>query len=227
METDEIDWKQNLCFPSDEVLGHTLKATTQMVPTVEAESRDIMRDHIKARLPFLRYRRRRDWDFLDTFKANIPSVRGFLYFNLFASHRTGYDNPLLMLRKSESPDTLESHFQMVGTPAVLKSDNAKEFRSKPFKRILRKAVVDHKFTEPHHPQQNLCELRGGRLKHLVQHLLTVTKAPPKYWCYALEYVAFIRNRTAKRALRWQTPYEAMFGDVPDISKCQFAFWQPI
>ena len=39
---DEIDWKRTLAFPPDNVLKATLEATTQLVPTVEAESREIM-----------------------------------------------------------------------------------------------------------------------------------------------------------------------------------------
>ena len=146
MNTGDIDWKRNLAFPPDEVIEHTLNATTQMIPTVEAESREIMRDHLKSRLACLRYRRQRDTDYLDTFKASRPSVRGFLYFNLFCGQKSGYDHPILMKRKSESPETLEAHFQHCGTPNALKMDNAKEFKSKPFTRILRKANVDARYT---------------------------------------------------------------------------------
>ena len=224
---EEIDWKRTMAFPPDDVLKHTLAATTQLVPTVEAESREIMRDHLKSRLTCLRYRRRRDVDFLDTFKANIKSVRGFLHFNLFSSQRSGYDHPILMQRKSESPETLEAHFDHCGTPHTLKSDNAKEFRSKQFHHKLRKYQLSSKYTEPHHPNQNLAEPRGGRLKHVVQHILLTTGAPPEYWCYCVEYVAFVKARTSKRSLRFRTPWEFQFGGVPDISKCRFSFWQPV
>ena len=61
----------------------------------------------------------------------------------------------------------------------------------------------------------------------MQQLLLVTGAPEEYWCFALEYVAFIKARTAKRRLQWRTSFEFEFGAVPDISKCRFAFWQPV
>ncbi|CAJ1946540.1 unnamed protein product [Cylindrotheca closterium] len=227
MNTDKIDWKRTMAFPPDDVLKHTLEATTQLIPVVEAESREIMRDHLKSRLSCLRYHRRRDRDYLDTFKANVKSVRGFQYFNLFCGEKSGYDHPVLMQRKSESPETLDAHFEHCGTPHTLKSDNAKEFKSKHFKRKLRKAQVEAKYTEPKHPQQNLAELRGGRLKHVVQHILLLTGAPAEYWCYCLEYVAFVKARTSKRVLNNRTSWEAEFGAVPDISKCRFSFWQPV
>ena len=227
MNIDEVDWKRTLAFPPDDVLKDTLAATTQLIPTVEAESRMIMRDHLKTRLSCLRYRRRRDTDYLDTFKASIKSVRGFHYFNLFCGKKSNYDHPVLMHRKHESVDTLDAHFEHCGVPTALKSDNAKEFKSRSFTRKLRKAQVKAKYTELHHPNQNLAEPRGGRLKHLVQHILLSTGAPPEYWCYCLEYVAYVKARTAKRNLGNRTPFELEFGAVPDISKCRFSFWQPI
>lgn len=81
MNTDEIDWKRTLAFPPDDILKHTLAATTQLIPTVEARSREIMKDHLRTRLACLRYRRRRDIDYLDTFKSSIVLVRGYNYFN--------------------------------------------------------------------------------------------------------------------------------------------------
>ena len=74
MNTDDVDWKRTLAFPPDDVIKATLEATTQLIPVVEAESREIMCDHLKTRLKCLRYRRRQDMDYLDTFKAKIKSV---------------------------------------------------------------------------------------------------------------------------------------------------------
>ena len=132
-----------------------------------------------------------------------------------------------MQRKSESPRTLEDHFQHSGCPHSLKSDNAKEFKSVKFLNALRQAQVDPLYTEPHHPNQNIAELRGGRIKHIVQHILLLTGAPREYWCYCLEFVAFVRARTARRSLGNRTAFEREFGWIPDISKCRFSFWQPI
>mmetsp|Transcript_1734 Transcript_1734/g.3836 ORF Transcript_1734/g.3836 Transcript_1734/m.3836 type:complete len:446 (+) Transcript_1734:1854-3191(+) len=205
----------------------TLQATTQMIPRVEAESREIMRDHIKSRLPMLRLRRRNECDYLDTFKSSVVSIRGYKYFNMFAAEKSLYDDVHLMIRKSDSSATIKDHFFKVGAPHTLKSDNAKEFKSATVKKTLREAYVEPFYTEPHHPQQNLAEARGGRLKHAVQHLLTVTQAPLIFWCYAVEYMAYLRQRTARRKLNGRTSFEFITGGVPDISKCRFTFWQPI
>lgn len=47
-------WKQRLAFVPDHVVDKTLKATTQLVATVEAETREHMRDHLLTRLPELK-----------------------------------------------------------------------------------------------------------------------------------------------------------------------------
>jgi hypothetical protein len=44
-------WKCFLGFVPDEVVRHTLQATTQIVPSVEAETREVMRDHLQFWLP--------------------------------------------------------------------------------------------------------------------------------------------------------------------------------
>ncbi|CAJ1951560.1 unnamed protein product [Cylindrotheca closterium] len=227
LSPEEIEWKRRLGFPPDKVVKAILQATTQMIPLVEAESREIMRDHLKSRLPMLRLQRRNETNFLDTFKSSVTSVRGYKYFNLFAAEKSLYDNVHLMMRKSDSPATIKDHFLCAGAPHTLKSDNAMEFKSDKVKKILREAYVEPLYTEPHHPQQNLAEARGGRLKHAVQHLLTVTQAPLEFLCYALEYLAYLRQRTSRKKLKNRTSIEAITGGIPDISKACFTFWQPI
>ena len=74
---DLVTWKRCLGFTPDHVVSKTLSVTTQLVPTVEAESREIMRDHFQTRLPELRVRRVNDTCCVDMFFSSIPSVRGF------------------------------------------------------------------------------------------------------------------------------------------------------
>jgi hypothetical protein len=46
--------KQTLGFVPDHVVARTFDATTQLIPSVEAESREIMQDHFQTRLPELK-----------------------------------------------------------------------------------------------------------------------------------------------------------------------------
>lgn len=74
---ESLDWKKNLGFPTDEVVQRTLVATTQMVPSVETETREIMRDHLKTRIPELKITRRNDIAFMDT--LFVPQVDPWLH----------------------------------------------------------------------------------------------------------------------------------------------------
>ena len=221
------DWKRCLGYPTDLVIAKTLSATTQLVPTVEAETRELMRDHFKSRLPELKIPRRNDTAYVDTFFSSIKSIRGYTCWNLYCMRNAGYDYPVLMQRKSQTPESLREFLLFCGAPKVLHSDNAPEFKSKAVLNILRQYMIDRHYTEPHHPNQDLAERRGGMLKAATTHLLLVTGAPLTYWCYALEFVAHVRTVLARRSLDWRTPHERMFYETPDISVFRFPFYCPI
>jgi hypothetical protein len=225
--TDSFEWKKCLGFTPDHVVDKTLRATTQLVPTVEAETREIMRDHFQTRLPQLKVRRINDTCYVDTFFSSIPSVRGFTCWNLYCFRRTGLDVVYLMRRRSQSPTTLPKLVADCGAPLVIKSDNAPEFKGKRWVDYLDTTSIRSEFTEAHHPNENLAERRGGSLKAATVHLMAITGCPLPYWCYALEYVSLLRTVLARRSLDWRTPHEAHWGDRPDISVFRFVFWEPI
>jgi hypothetical protein len=64
---DLIKWKRHLGFVPNHVVQKTLQATTQIIPTVEAETREIMRDHLQTRLPQLKVCQVNDRCYVDTF----------------------------------------------------------------------------------------------------------------------------------------------------------------
>lgn len=222
-----IDWKRCLGFIPDHVVKKTLLATTQLVPTVESETREIMRDHFQTRLPELKVCRINDVCYVDTFFSSVPSVRGYSCFNLYCFKRTGLDVLFLMHRRSQSPPTLAKLITECGAPIKMKSDNAPEFKSKKWMSYLEDYTISPAFTEAHHPNQNLAERRGGMLKTATTHLLRITGAPLDFWCYAMEYVCLVWTVTARRSLNWLSPHERHWGDRPDISVFRFVFWEPI
>ena len=81
--------------------------------------------------------------------------------------------------------------------------------------------------EAYHPNQNLCERRGGMLKAATSHLLLVTGAPLEYWCYALEYIVLLQSVIAHWNLNLESPHTLHFGDTPNISVFRFVFWSPV
>ncbi len=114
-------WKQTLGFVPDHVVTRTLDATTQLIPSVEAESREIMRDHFQTRLLELKVRRMNDVCYVDTFFSSIPSARGYTCWNLFSYKRTGLDIVYLMRRRAQSPSTLTRLVAGCGAPTTITS----------------------------------------------------------------------------------------------------------
>jgi hypothetical protein len=51
--------------------------------------------------------------------------------------------------------------------------------------------------------------------------------PSRYWDYVAEYTVELINHTTIRRLSWRTPYEALYGDTPDISVFRFIFYEAI
>ena len=105
---DIMDWKQRLGFAPDKVIKKTLEATTQLVPSLETEAKEIMRDRLKTRTPELKVRRVNDAMFADTFFASIKSVRGFKCWNLYCYQKSGIDIPCLQVHRSQGHVTLLS-----------------------------------------------------------------------------------------------------------------------
>lgn len=224
---DILKWKAQLGFIPDHVVEKTLKCTTQMIPTVEAETREVMRDHFQSRFPQLKLRRINDTVYVDTFFSSVTSVRGYKCFNLYVFKKSGLDRIYLMRSRAQGATTLSEFVTECDIPTKIKSDNAPEFQGKQWMNLIRQHCIQTEFTEPHHPNQNLAERRGGIIKAATVHILFVTKAPLKYWCFALEYVTFMRAFIAKRSIGWRTPAEVHWGDTPDISMLRFVFYQPI
>ena len=61
----------------DNVVSKTLQYTTQLVPSLETETREIIRDHLKTRIRELILHRVNDTCCVDTFFSSIVSVRDF------------------------------------------------------------------------------------------------------------------------------------------------------
>jgi hypothetical protein len=117
----------------------------------------------------------------------------------------------LMRRRSQSPTTLPRLITDCGAATIMKSDNAPEFKWKPWTSYLESLSAASQYTEAHHPNQNVAERRGGALKAATIHLLKITGAPLPNWCFAIEYVCLLRSVLTRRRLDWMTPHERHWG----------------
>jgi hypothetical protein len=62
-----------------------------MVPTVEAETCEVMQDHLMSRLPELKLQQVNDTCYVDTFFLSVKSVKGFTCWMQYSFKKSGYD----------------------------------------------------------------------------------------------------------------------------------------
>ena len=220
-------WKHHLGFIPNLVVQKTLQATTQLVPTVEVESREHMQDHLLTLIPELKHWRINDTACCDTFFSSIPSVRGFTCWTQYSFLRSGLDRVYLMQRRSQYLPTLQRMIMDCGIPHTIHSDNTPGSKSERWTKLMKMYLIKNTYTEAYHPNQNPCEHHGGVLKAATSHLLLVTGAPLNFWCYALEYIVLLQSVIDHRNLNWDTPHTLNFGDTPDISVFRFVFCSPM
>ena len=73
-------WRKILGFPPEQVVKKTLENTSQLIKTVEAENRELMRDHRVTRCYPLRPHRINNICYTDTFFSTMTSVQGYTMF---------------------------------------------------------------------------------------------------------------------------------------------------
>ena len=98
------------------------------------------------------------------------------------------------------------------------SDAGGEYKSDAFDKLLLDNGIKILQSTPHQPQQN------GRAERFNRTLMDKAEAmhhdaslPPSWWEFAVMHGVHVYNRTPLCRLQWQTPYEAVTGNKPDVS----------
>ena len=84
MDVSVDEWRARLGYPTKHVAQKTIDTTTQLVKTLEAETREYMRDHRAQRVYSIRPKRINDTLYSDTFFSSLPSIRGYRMFQMFS-----------------------------------------------------------------------------------------------------------------------------------------------
>ena len=85
-------------------------------------------------------------------------------------------------------------------------DNAKVETQLAWKKIANDAWARGSTTKPYTPKQNKCEHEFGATRIHAHVIMETTKCPEQLWDDVVEYVCYVRNRTARKALDYKTPY---------------------
>ena len=221
-------WKELLAYPSEKVMEKTLEATTQLqVEPVEAERREIPKQHRKKRLLMLHPRRLPGRTDADTVFSTVKSIRGYWCIQFFLHVISDYIFVRCMQRESHSHGAYQDYVREVGAPETIITDNSQTQTGKKWEATSRNIMTKQRKFVPHNQNQSKAERRIQDVKHKTTLLLQRARAPLSFWCYALIHVVDCMNYTAKEPLGWKTPSEVLNGDTADISPFRFTFWQPI
>ena len=96
-----------------------------MVQTLEAETREYMRDHLKTRVWALKPKRIDDVMYAHTFFSSIVSIGGFKYFQMFAFKSSKFEKVELMRREANAPEKYLDVIRSIGAPNKTVTDNVK------------------------------------------------------------------------------------------------------
>ena len=146
---------------------------------------------------------------------------GFRYALSFVDDFSGIIMIYFLKSKSDAPEALQQFLAdcaPLGKVKRLRSDNGTEFMSQHFQSILRENNVRHETSAPYSPHQNgTVERAWLSLFNMARCLLLEAKLQKSMWPCAVMAAAYIRNRCFNARLG-KTPYEALTGSKPNLSK---------
>ena len=155
----------------------------------------------------------------DTFKANVESLRGNQYYQLFCN-KGNFTHGMLISKKSDAQLAFDRFLHEVGIPSEIITDGAKELHLGKWASLCQRHSIRQKLTEPFSPWQNPAELQGGIIKRKVRNLMRRTGTFVRLWDYCYDYVTNLRSVIAHdhAYLDSVTPYQKVLGYAPNISE---------
>jgi hypothetical protein len=132
-------------------------------------------------------------------------------------------NTILLRAKSEAFKSYKAFVawvktQMNVTISCLHCDRGGEYLDRNFLDFLDENGTNWKVTVHDMPEDNgVAERLNRTLMEKVRTLLIASGLPLFLWGEALLHAVWLRNRTSTRALDGMMPYEAVNGNIPDLS----------
>lgn len=157
--------------------------------------------------------------------APVATLGGRRYYVSFTDDRSRYTAVYLIRNKSDVRRMyskfrawIKSKFKRkIGT---LQSDRGGEYLADELQELLDEDGTHHQTTVHDTPEENgVAERLNGVLLGMVRAMLHDATLPKSLWGEAVLHAVWLGNRMTTRPLgRQTTPYEAVFGAKPDISK---------
>ena len=84
--------------------------------------------------------------------------------------------------------------------------------------LCRELGIHHEETAPYTPHRNGVAERANRtICERIRSIIAETKLPKELWAELARTVVYLKNRSPTRPLKDKTPFEALYGEKPDLS----------
>ena len=210
---------------SENVVRRTHAATTYNYRYV-GDAQHIQ-NHFSSPYPALNVPRRNERVCTDTVYSDTAAFcGGATCAQVFVGRSSRYVAIFAMTSEAQFVNTLNDEIRKRGAMDNLTSDMAQAEVSNRVKAVLRAYSIEDHQSEPRQQHQNYAERIYKDVKRKANWVLNWSGAPPEAWLWAYQYCAYIMNRTARSIINWRTPFEALYGQTPDISiMMKFVFWE--
>ena len=155
--------------------------------------------------------------------ASVMSIAGKLYSIDFNDDATRWTETAFLSQKNEAQQAYEKFEKQIETHdgakvKYLRSDRGTEFKNNKFDQHLATKGTKRELTiHDTHEQVGVAERMNRTRVELARAMLLDAELPKFLWAEAMSHAIWIRNRSPCRALDGVTPYEARYGEVPDMS----------
>ena len=153
----------------------------------------------------------------------VNSIGGHRYTCVFTCDHTSHVWVYTIKSKDQTLSVFKRFVVMIEKLTGLKikffhSDRGGEFMSNEFTLFLEEQGIVRETTAPGTPQQNgVAERMNQTLHGGARALIYHAGMAMGFWGEAIAIAAHVINRAPRKRLGWRTPYELMFGRVPDVS----------
>jgi hypothetical protein len=153
----------------------------------------------------------------------VESFSGhYKYFDLFSFKSSRWLSVLFKKKKNEFYDNLK---QIIFDCSVMKeeiqeiqTDDAELYKSVDMNIILRDAKIKQRYTAAYESSSNgWIEREMRSVLEKARTIMNIYDCPLRFWNYAIDTAVYLINRTPRQSLEWKTPYEKVYGEIPDIS----------
>ena len=155
--------------------------------------------------------------------SRTVSTLGARYFVTFINDFSRCTWLFLMKNRSELFTIFQTFYNEIKNQfgvsiRTLRSDNAREYLSRPFKEFMASHGILHQTSCPHTPQQNgVAERKNRHLVETTRTLLLHGNVPHRFWGDAVLTACYLINRMPSSTLDNQVPHSVLFPHEPIYS----------